>query len=144
VRDPELGRLDPISGSKNDVSVTLTGMTHRTAKGERRYPYPDFGSDFIEALHKQLVGPRRRGLLRSTLVCPSCGSALDAQRDERTAVAVDVALPRIPAIGVALEMPGITCTSCHRSVVRIDDRGVQSDLSDALIVAFDMAGIRPG
>jgi hypothetical protein len=41
-------------------------------------------------------------------------------------------------------MPGITCTSCHRSVVRIDDRNVQSDLSDALIVAFDMAGIRPG
>jgi len=59
-------------------------------------------------------------------------------------VTVNVALRQAPAIRVDVEMPGMTCPGCHRSLVRIDDRAVDSDLSDALIAAFDEAGIKPG
>jgi hypothetical protein len=142
--DPSLGRLGPLSGTARDVSVTLTGLSFRQTSKGRRYPYPDFGSDFIEALHKELLAPRRRGLLRSTLVCPSCGSSLEGSVDQRVAATVNVALRRAPAIRLDVEMPGMTCPGCHRSLVRIDDRAVDSDLSDALIAAFDEAGIKPG
>lgn len=144
MNDAPLGRLDPVSGTARDVSVTVTGLSFRQTSEERRYPYPDFGSDFIEALHKELLAPRRRGLLRSTLACPSCESSLDGTGIRRVAVTVDVALPRVPPIRVDLEMPGTTCPGCHRSLVRIDERSVESDLSDALIGAFAEAGIKPG
>lgn len=124
--------------------MTLLGLSFRQTNGGRRYAYPDFGSDFIQALHGQLVGPRRRGLFRATLLCPSCGRSLDGVLIGQVTVATDVDLRRIPPIHVDVEMPGMVCPSCDRRLVAIDDRNVQSDLSDALIDAFNRAGIAPG
>jgi hypothetical protein len=59
-------------------------------------------------------------------------------------LAIELTLTGIPAIRVDLEMPGITCPACRRPLVKIDDRAVDSDPSDALIDAFDAAGIAPG
>jgi hypothetical protein len=142
--DVPLGRLGPITGRTSDVSVTLTDLSFRQTRNGIRYPYADFGSDFIETLHRELVAPRRRGLLRSTLVCPRCDTTLDGVANERVAVTAEVALKRIPPIHVDLEMPGIRCPGCDRPVVRIDDRSVDSELSDALIAAFKSIGLEPG
>lgn len=142
--DDGIGRLDPVRGRAQDVSVTLTGLSFRQTSRGRRYPYPDFGSDFIDALHKQLVGPRRRGLLRSTPVCAWCEASLDGVARQRVTVVADVALTKIPPIHLDIEMPGLTCSRCGRPMVMIDDRDVASDLSDALIAAFNSAGIAPG
>lgn len=134
----------PVEGRAQDVRVILTGLsTRRTAAG-LRYPYPDFGSEFIEALHRQLVGPRRRGLIRSSPACPACDRSLEGTPSGVVTVTADVQLRRIPPIRLELEMPGLTCPGCARRLVRIDDRHVQSDLSDALIDAFNRAGIAPG
>ena len=138
-----LERFGPISGQAGDVAVTLTELSFRKTPTGGRYAYPDFGSDFIQALHEALGTPRRRGLLRSTLVCPWCGRDLDVNTSDRVRVAVEVALRRIPPVRVDAEMPGIRCGSCGRSVVRIDDRNVQSDLSNALIIAFEAVGFAP-
>lgn len=142
--DDGIGRLDPISGRSQDVSVTLTGLSFRQTSRGRRYAYPDFGSDFIDALHKALVGPRRRGLFRATPVCAWCEASLDGVARQRVKVATDVALAKIPPIHLDIEMPGLTCSRCGRPMVMIDDRDVASDLSDALIAAFNSAGIAPG
>ncbi len=142
--DVPLARLGPISGRKNDVGVTLTDLSFRQTSTGRRYPYPDFGSDFIEALHKALAAPRHRGLVRSTLVCPSCEASLDGIAVGRVNVATPVDLKRIPPIRVEVEMPGMTCPGCALTLVRVDDREVESGLSDALIAAFDAAGVVPG
>ena len=142
--DVVIGRLDPISGRAHDVNVTLTGLSCRETSGGKRYAYPDFGSDFIGALHKALVGPRRRGLFRSTPVCAWCEAPLAGVAHERITVAVDVTLKQIPSIHLDLEMPGLTCSRCGRAMVMIDDRDVASDLSDALIAAFNSAGLAPG
>ena len=122
----------------------LTDLSFRHTSAGRRYAYPDFGSDLIQALHEGLVGPRRRGLLRSTLVCPSCERSLEGIAVEPVIASTDVDLSRIPTIHIELEMPGMVCPGCDRHLVMIGDRGVESDLSDALIDAFQQAGIAPG
>ena len=137
-------RLGPISGRAGAVTVTLTDLTFRASDGGRRFAYPGFGSDLIEALHKALVGPRRRGLLRSTLVCPSCDTRLEGLQHEQVMVTTEVVLKRVPPIAVDVDMPGVTCPGCRRPLVLIDDRAVASELSDALIDAFKSAGILPG
>ena len=139
-----LGRLGPISGRAGDVSVTLTDLSYRQASEGRRFPYPDFGSDFIAALHGALVAPRRQGLVRSKLVCPSCESSLEGIAVERVAVTTEIALTRIPPVHVDLEMPGMTCAGCHHTLVMIGDRAVASNVSDALIDALKGAGVAPG
>ena len=141
--DP-LGRLGPITGRAGDVSVTLTDMSFRQTSSGRRFPYPDFGSDFIAALHGALVVPRRQGLVRSKLVCPDCQSSLESVAVERVVVMTEIDLTRIPPIRADLEMPGLTCPRCHRALVMIGDRAVASNLSDALIDAFTGAGVAPG
>ena len=141
--DVPLGRLGPVRGRAHDVSITLTGLSFRQTEKGPRYPYPDFGSDFIEALHAQLTAPQRRGLFWSTMVCPWCDLPLDANTVGRVSVAIEVSLARIPPIRVELEMPGITCPGCDRALVMIDDRTIDSHLSDALIDAFAAAGFAP-
>lgn len=138
--DVPVGRLGPVSGRARDVSLTLTDLSFRETSTGRRYPYPDFGSDFIEALHRALVAPRRRGLFRLTLVCPSCESSLEGIVVEPVVVSAE----RIPPVRVDLEMPGIKCPGCDRSLVMLHDRAVDSDLSDALIDAFTSAALVHG
>jgi Zn-finger nucleic acid-binding protein len=126
------------------VKVTLTGLSFRQTSAGRRYAYPDFGSDFIQALHARLVRPRRRGLFRSTVLCPSCERSLGSVAVGLVTVTADVDLRRIPAIHIELEMPGMVCPGCDRRLVMMDDRNVESDLSDALIDAFHHLGLAPG
>ena len=142
--DIPLGRLDLITGRAGDISVTLTDLSFREKGTERRYPYPDFGSDFIQALHKSLVAPRRKGFLRSTLVCPSCETSLEGLATGPVSVSTEIPLKRIPPIRVDLEMPGLKCPGCGRALVMIDDRDIASDFSDALIDAFASASLVPG
>ena len=139
-----IGRLGPIVGRAGDVSVTLTDLSYRETSKGRRFPYGEFGPDVIAALHEALTGPRRQGLVRSKLVCPRCESSLEGIAVGPVAVTTEVALTRIPPVRVDLEMPGMTCPGCRRSLVMIGDRAVQSDLSDALIDAFTNAGMAPG
>ncbi len=142
--DEPIGRLGPTVGRAGKVSVTLTDLSFRETGKGRRFPYGEFGPDFIAALHGALTGPRRRGLVRSTLVCPGCESSLEGIAVGPVAVTAVVALTSIPPVRVDLEMPGMTCPGCRRSLVLIGDRAVQSDLSDALIDAFKSAGMTPG
>ena len=143
--DATLDRLGAVNGRARDVSVTLTGLSFRQTSARRRYPYPDFGSGFIEALNKALPAPRHRGLFfRSTIVCPGCETSLEGIPADRVAVATQLAFTRIPPIRVDVEMPGITCPGCMTPLVRTDDRAIESDLSDAVIAAFTAAGIEPG
>ena len=136
-------RLEPISGNAEQVRVILTGLTVRhTTKGPR-YPYGNFGSDFLEALHKRLIGPKHRGLLRSTLLCPSCERSLTDVVVLQVLVGADVELSKVPLIHVDVEMPGWVCPGCSRRLVMIHDRNIQSDLTDALVDAFNRAGLAP-
>jgi hypothetical protein len=144
VTEQSVERLGPVTGRARDVTVTLTDLSFRRTGNGRRYPYPDFGSDFIEALHKALVAPRRRGLFRSTLVCASCDASLEGVVVAPVAVTTEIALTQIPPIRVDLDMPGLKCPGCHRSLVKIDDRAVDTDLSDAVIDAFASASLVPG
>jgi len=135
-----LGRLGPLRGSARDVSVTLTGLSYRASSAGPRYPYPDFGSDFIEALHKSLTAPVRRGFLWSTLACPWCDSRLDAATVGQVSLNFEMSLKRIPPIQVEIEMPGVPCPACGRSLVMIDDSTIDAHLSDALLKAFASVG----
>jgi hypothetical protein len=137
-------RFEPVTGQAHDITVTLTNLSYRDTGSEKKYAYGEFGPDFIVALYDALPAPRRRGLLRSTLICPVCDAALDANAIQPVKVVAEVALRKVPPIGVDLEMPGLKCPSCDRSLVKSYDRDLQSDLSDALIDAFATVGLKPG
>jgi len=141
--DATLGRLGAVTGRARDISVTLTGLSYRQTGAGRRYPYGDFGTGFIETLHKALPAPRHRGVFRR-IVCPSCETSLEGVPGDLVTVATQLEFTRIPPVRVEVTMPGITCPGCMRPLVRIDDRDIASDLSDAVIAAFDAAGISPG
>jgi hypothetical protein len=69
---------------------------------------------------------------------------LDGSPPEAVTVAVELELPAIPPLGIEVQMPGIRCPGCGPNLVRLDDRNVESDLSDALIDALSSAGLNPG
>ena len=133
-----------VKGRAGSVTVFLDGLTFRETDAGRRFPYPDFGSQFIEALHRRLVVPRRRGLLRSTLACSSCDASLTGVAPQPIGIATEVDLGTIAPIQVDLALPGLVCPRCRAQMAGIHDRAVESDLSDALIAAFDAAGMKPG
>jgi hypothetical protein len=142
--DVPLGRLGPVTGRAGDITVTLTDLSFLEMSTGRRYPYPEFGSDFIEALHRSLTGPEHRGLIRQTLRCPSCESPLDGIVVGPVQVATELAFQRIAPVRLDLNIPGITCPGCGQALVMIDDPSVDSDVSDALIDAFAAAAFGPG
>lgn len=141
--DVRIEQLGPVAGEAHGIRVMLTGMSFRPTDKGPRWPYGEFGPEFLQQLHAGLTAPRRRGLFRPTPLCPWCDHSLEGISPETVAVAVDVDLRKIPPIQVDVEMPGYVCPSCQKEPVRIDDRSVQSDLSDALISAFVQAGLRP-
>jgi uncharacterized protein YbaR (Trm112 family) len=140
----ELRQLDEIRGRAGAVHVVLTGLTCRETSRGRRYPYPEFGAELVEALHGKLVAPRHRGLIRSTLACPVCATRLDGLANQPIGIATEVALGSFPPVQVDLAIPGLFCPGCRMQLVRLDDRSVDSNLGDALIAAFKSAGIKPG
>ena len=137
-----LGRLDEIRGRAGDVTVILHGLTVRDTPEGRRFPYGDFTAQFLQALHERLTKPRGGGVFRPGISCRSCRTKLDERWTRPVGVATEVALGRIPPIQVDLAMPGIVCPSCGTQMVRMHDRNVESDLSDALIAAFDSVALR--
>lgn len=137
-----LGRVERVTGTAGRVTMTLTGLTYRHGRdGKRRDPYGEFGPDFIVDLHAALPTAGRRGLLRPVRTCPRCDSSLEGPSEERVKVSVELRLQRIPPLGVEVEMPGARCGRCGHTIVKVDDRAVDSELSDAAIAAFDAAGI---
>ena len=142
--EANLGRLGAVSGRSRDVNVTLTGLSFRETSAGRRYPYGEFGPDLMDALHKALAAPRHGRLFRSEIVCPSCETSLDGIPGAQVAVSNQLAFSKIPPVRVDIEMPGLTCPGCVSRLVRIDDRAIESDLSDAVIAAFTSAGMSPG
>jgi len=142
--DATLGRLGEVSGRARDISVTLTGLSVRQTTTGRRYPYPEFGEGFIDALHKALPAPRHRGLLRTSIVCPTCETSLEGLPGAIVTATTQLSFSQIPPVRVEVAMPGITCPGCMAPLVRTDDKALESDLSDALIDAFNSAGIEPG
>ena len=141
--DEVRGQFGTVRGRAGRVTVTLEGLSYRETTKGRRYPYPDFGAEFIDALHKQPIGPGRRGLLRRPS-CASCDASLDGVPSSQVSAAVDLTFKRIPAIHLDVVMPGLVCPACGHGMVRIDDRAIASDLSDALIDAFNSVEMRPG
>lgn len=133
----------PYGGRSADVTVELTNLTYRDTPEGRRFPYGEFGPDFIARLHSELPTLRFKGLIRRRPICAACETDLTDVPELPTSTSVEVALGRIPPIQVAVEMPGITCPSCGRRMVGVNDHDVASELSNALIAAFDAVGLRP-
>jgi DNA-directed RNA polymerase subunit RPC12/RpoP len=138
-------RLASIRGRAGAVTVVLTGLTVLDGPdGPRRLPYPAFPTEFLEALRGRLVSPRRRGLLRSGIACPSCGAALHDGASQPVGVATEVWLRDLEPVQVDLAVPGIVCPRCRMQVVRVDDPQLASDLGDAVNAAFRKAEVDPG
>jgi uncharacterized protein (UPF0212 family) len=140
--DPSLRRAEVATGRARDVGVTITGLTFKERPdGRRRWPYGEFGGDFIVALHEKLPKPARRGLLRGSPVCPFCGSSFDGVTVEAVKISAQLDLRQIPPLTVDVEIPGRRCPRCGRPVTRMDDTAVAADLSDAVIAAFRSQGL---
>ncbi len=113
---PEL--LPELKGQEGHLIVRLTNLPclRDDVTGDRKYIFTDFGYDFLMAFHEAIGGAKHA---HSRLVA---GSAITG----------DVRLPQQPRIGI--EMHG----KPHDRV-----RNFESDIADALINAYESAGLRP-
>ena len=110
--------IPELRGTYRDLHVTVRALPClREEHGTRRkYRYPDFGSEFIEQLHKQLG---RSDVLAAQLNTGAPAHAL-------------IALRALPPISVELR---------GKPDPRVDQ--FVSDIADLLIEAFQSAGLRP-
>ncbi|MDR7070957.1 hypothetical protein J2X02_003831 [Pseudoxanthomonas japonensis] len=110
--------LPELTGQESSLILRLTNVPclRDEITGDRKYSSPNFGHDFLMALHDAIGGSKHA---YSRLFAGSTITTL-------------VRLPQQSAIGV--EMSGKPNDN-----VRV----FESDIADALISAFRMAGLRP-
>jgi hypothetical protein len=107
-----------MTGAHDGLSVTVRNFPclRDSATGSRTYRYPNFGSEFINGVAKELGDYQE---LRNVL-------------DAKAGKTVVVVLPKLPAIEVSLM--GSPSTS---------SRQLDSNLADAMIAAFESQGLKP-
>ena len=110
--------LDELRGSEDNLSVRLTHVPclHDITSDKRKFAWPDFGYDFLLALHDAIGGAKHARACLNT----------------DSSIVVSVQLKQGAAIGVEIS-----------GKPRNRIRDFESDIADALISAFGSSGIRP-
>jgi hypothetical protein len=114
-----LETLPAISGKQAGLQVTVYNFPCRKEKGKehRKYPYADFGAEFIDALmNKQLAD------FSTISAALTCGESVE----------VSVRLRELPAMRVVIQ-----------GRPHPHENQFSSDVADALIDAFNKSGIKP-
>jgi hypothetical protein len=106
--------------------------------GRRRFATADFGADLIDALYRALP-PEPKRFLFGRAKCQRCGVALETKILTHSFV-LRLTLRDLDELGLTVEMPAVICAACGFVHVT-GDRNVESDLSDAMIAAFESGGL---
>ena len=127
------------SGRAGVASVRFERLPFRLKDGQRRFCHGDFGSELIGQLHEVLPPAPTHFLLLGSARCRACGTGLTAAA-RPSSLDVQLRLCGVAPTTLTIEIPLTPCGNCG-ATHRDGDRQAESDLSDALIAAFEAAGL---
>jgi hypothetical protein len=129
------------------VEVSLRAFPYRscTQNHDKIYVYPEFGRDLHDFLYGGAI-PRTKkggGLFGRGDVCARCGARLEWIRMPLLEFRLEPRLRTAPPFELVLRMPAIACSNCVTVQVRASTFGRTVDPFDAILSAFQAAGIEP-
>jgi hypothetical protein len=137
-----------VVGQSRHARVELVGFPYLTCRHrhEKVYAYPDFGAELHEFVY---YGPgltltrQERPLFSGPERCRVCEARIpsDAVEQDHEFIS-EPKLGSAPQFTLRYTLPAVVCPTCGAAQVRIS-RLRAIDPSQALVVAFDSAGIRP-
>ena len=132
------GYTGVLSGRKGEVGAQFERLPYQVKDGKPRFSHGEFGSELIEALYRVLP-PEPKRLLFGPGKCRKCGAELpDQPRPHSFDLRLDMS--GLEPINLSVELPAVGCPACGTEH-RTGGRDIESDLSDALIEAFEAADL---
>ncbi len=146
--------LPEFSGMEIRVTVMFSGLYVRSCPMgcTKKYPYSDFGSDLITAVHggKELDYSAyfhqqdvRDMVIRKSPVCSYCGATADILQREPWTVSDELIFKDLAPFRVTIDLPVFTCGSCGVTQALDNEDKVVYLISEAIINAFDSIGLTP-
>ena len=132
------GWTEKLVGHAGSATARFASLPYRMKDGRRRFANGEFGADLIDALYRALPPEPKRFLL-GRAKCRRCGVAVETEAVTRS-FALQLHLRDLDELALTLEMPAVACAACG-FVHRTGDRNVESDVSDAMIAAFESGGL---
>jgi hypothetical protein len=127
-----------LSGRKGDVTARFERLPYYVKDGKKRFAHPDFGSELIGVLY-EVMPPEPKRLFFGAGKCQTCGTQLPEQPRPH-AFSLRLEIDGLEPINLTVELPAVACPACGTQH-RTGGRDVESDLSDAMIAAFQVAGL---
>lgn len=132
------GYTGELTGRAGEVGARFERLPYKLKDGRRRFAHNDFGNELIGALYR-VMPPEPKRFLFGAGKCQRCGSQLPEQaRPHAFDLTLDIR--GLEPIHLTAELPSVRCETCGTEH-RIGERDVESDLSDAMIAAFESAGL---
>jgi hypothetical protein len=132
------GYTGELTGRAGEAGARFERLPYKLKDGRRRFAHNDFGNELIGALYR-VMPPEPKRFLFGAGKCQRCGSPLPTQpRPHSFALALDI--QGLERILLTAELPSVRCAACGTEH-RTGGRDVESDLSEAMIAAFESAGL---
>lgn len=132
------GYTDVLTGRAGDAGARFERLPYKLKDGKPRFAKGDFGNELIGALYR-VMPPEPRRFLIGAGKCQKCGSQLpEAPRPHSFELQIDIR--DLEPIQMTIELPSVRCGTCATEH-RTGGRDLESDLSDAMIAAFESANL---
>jgi hypothetical protein len=130
------GYTSELVGRAGDVTARFQRLPYKLKKGKLRFAHDDFGNELITALYK-VMPPEPKRFLFGAGKCQRCGQPLPEEPRSHT-YGLRIDIRGLEPINLTVELPSVECGMC-RTPHRTGGRDVESDLSEAMIAAFESA-----
>ena len=132
------GYTAELLGRAGNAGARFERLPYKLKDGKQRFAHDDFGNELIGALYRVLP-PEPKRFLFGAGKCRRCGNQLpDQPRPLSFDLRIDI--KGLEPINMTVDLPSDRCASCGTEH-RTGGRDVESDLSDAMIAAFESAGL---
>jgi hypothetical protein len=132
------GYTGELVGRFGDAAARFERLPFTMKEGKPRFAHDDFGSELIDALYRVLP-PEPSRFLFGAGKCQKCGNKLPEQPRPH-AFDLRIAIRGLEPINMTAELPSVRCGNCGTEH-RTGERDAESDLSFAMMQAFDSAGL---
>ena len=130
------GYTGELTARAGEAGARFERLPYRLKDGRRLFAHNDFMYELIGALYR-VMPPEPKRFLFGAGKCRRCGSQLPEQpRPHSFDLTLD--MRGLEAVRLTVELPSVQCPACGTEH-RTGDRNVESDLSDAMIAAFESA-----
>lgn len=134
------GYTGELIGRAGVAAARFEKLPYKLKNGKQQFAHDDFGNELITALYRGLP-PEPRRFLFGAGKCQRCGTQLpDHEQALPQSFELRIEIKGLEPIMMTVELPCVACPGCGTQH-RTGERETESDLSDAMIAAFESAGL---